>query len=334
VLALLSLIAAFGQVTLGGVVRVTGSGLGCGDDWPLCNGHIIPPFNFETIIEYTHRLSASAIGVLVLATLVLAWWAYRTRPWVFIPMIAAMVLVIIAAAFGAVTVATDLSWGGRLAHLAIAEALITALVVANVAGWRHIRAQGHEPDAGGPVGSPRWSRLVVVMMLGMLLLILSGSFMVGQGAGSACATWPLCRGELFPEGSAYATHMGHRFMAVIIGLLVIGTAMWAWRRRSQWQGADVASAALLATFAAQVVFGAAVVWSGFSSEFKALHLSLATLTWMAGSYLVAVMQVPTRFSPKSSAVLRPFDLAQGRQAQDERTKTDAAPGEQAREAAR
>ncbi|MDA1188381.1 MAG: COX15/CtaA family protein [Chloroflexi bacterium] len=304
VLALLSLIMAFGQVTLGGVVRVTGSGLGCGDDWPLCNGHIIPPFNFETIIEYSHRLSATTVGVFVLATLVVAWWAYRTRPWVYVPSIASLVLVIVAGAFGAVTVWTDLSWGGRLVHLVIAESLITALVVANVAAWRHIRPEG-EPAAEGTVEAPRLSRLPVAMMVGMLVIILSGSFMVGQGFGSSCATWPLCRGEFFPEGEAFATHMGHRYMAAIVGVVVLWTGVWAWRGRTRWQGVEVASVSLVVTFIAQVLFGAAVVWSGFDREFKGLHLSLATLTWMAGSYLIAAMRVPTRFQPRVSEFRKP-----------------------------
>ena len=55
--------------SIGGVVRITESGLGC-PDWPLCHGRIIPPFDAATLIEYSHRLMASVVGLLVLATLV------------------------------------------------------------------------------------------------------------------------------------------------------------------------------------------------------------------------------------------------------------------------
>ena len=54
VVAALALLAAVGQVTLGGVVRLTDSGLGC-PDWPLCHGKLIPPAEFHTLIEYSHR---------------------------------------------------------------------------------------------------------------------------------------------------------------------------------------------------------------------------------------------------------------------------------------
>jgi len=46
-------------IVIGAFVRAYGAGLGCGDDWPLCNGGIFPSrFSFDEILEYTHRLVA------------------------------------------------------------------------------------------------------------------------------------------------------------------------------------------------------------------------------------------------------------------------------------
>lgn len=298
VVSLLALIVAFAQVTLGGVVRVTGSGLGC-PDWPLCHGQIIPPFDLATMIEYSHRLAGSLLGILTLLTLLLAWWAYRTRPWVFIPCLTAMIVVIVAGIFGGVTVLTELAWGMRLIHLTLAEILITTLVIGNVAAWRHIETlPQHGVNTSFPKTEIQWPP--VVMMFGILILILSGSFMVGKGYGSACATWPLCEGDFFPGGVAFATHMGHRYLTVIIGLLIVGTVIWTLKRKEESPSVDAANAALVVSLVVQVLFGAAVVWSGFASEFKGLHLSLATLTWMAGSYLLAVMWVPVKFQSTKS----------------------------------
>ena len=64
-------------IVLGAVVRITGSGMGCGDHWPLCNGHLFPPLNdIGTVIEWSHRLLASVVSILV-ATL--AFYAWRQR---------------------------------------------------------------------------------------------------------------------------------------------------------------------------------------------------------------------------------------------------------------
>lgn len=294
VLALVALLSAFGQITLGGVVRVSGSGLGC-PDWPLCHGRIIPPFELATVIEYSHRLSASVLGVLTLVTLLLAWRFYRSRPWVLAPSAAGMGMVIVAGVLGGITVLTDLSWGGRLVHLAVAESLITCLVVANVAGWRPVGGETASGEGGRSGGA---GRLLWLALAGIFTLILSGSYMVGQGAGSACATWPLCRGSVFPEGEAYAIHMGHRLLAAIVGLLVLWTAAMVAVRGSRWPGSGWAAVALVGALAVQVIFGAATVWSGFASGFKAVHLSLATLTWLAASILMALIYVPPRLTAR------------------------------------
>ena len=55
-LLLTSIVFCLFQISLGGFVRVSGSGLGC-PDWPLCYGEIIPPMSYETLIEWGHRTS-------------------------------------------------------------------------------------------------------------------------------------------------------------------------------------------------------------------------------------------------------------------------------------
>lgn len=64
-----------GVILWGAVVRATGSGAGCGNHWPACNGEIIHrPESIETMIELSHRLTSSFSGVLVIIMLV---WAFR-----------------------------------------------------------------------------------------------------------------------------------------------------------------------------------------------------------------------------------------------------------------
>src|SRR6266704_2297081 len=62
-------IFAYLQIALGGVVRVTGSGLGC-HDWPLCNGRPYPPADLNAIIEYSHRTVGAVTGVIILGCLI------------------------------------------------------------------------------------------------------------------------------------------------------------------------------------------------------------------------------------------------------------------------
>lgn len=62
----------------GAVVRATGSGAGCGDHWPKCDGEVIPSsFDFAKTVEFTHRVMS---GVWILFVAALAIWAFRTLP--------------------------------------------------------------------------------------------------------------------------------------------------------------------------------------------------------------------------------------------------------------
>lgn len=62
----------------GAYVRASGSGAGCGSHWPVCNGAVIPPSpQFETIVEFSHRLMS---GLALLLVLGLAVWAFRAYP--------------------------------------------------------------------------------------------------------------------------------------------------------------------------------------------------------------------------------------------------------------
>lgn len=63
-------------VVWGAWVRLSGSGDGCGDSWPLCNGEVVPLKSAtKTLIEFAHRASTALYGIAVITQLVLT---YRT----------------------------------------------------------------------------------------------------------------------------------------------------------------------------------------------------------------------------------------------------------------
>lgn len=75
-LALTTLLYTLAVILWGAFVRVTGSGAGCGDHWPLCNGTVLPRSpTLETVIEFTHRFTS---GILLLLMVAWVFSAFRT----------------------------------------------------------------------------------------------------------------------------------------------------------------------------------------------------------------------------------------------------------------
>src|SRR3989442_1163342 len=113
----LSLAVTFLVVVWGGVVRVTGSGLGC-PDWPLCHGQFLPSLDPATRIEWTHRFLAISSGLAVAAMVVWTLVAYRADRRALWLAIAAAVLYPLQAVLGGVTGVLELSPGWVTPHLA------------------------------------------------------------------------------------------------------------------------------------------------------------------------------------------------------------------------
>src|SRR2546429_259526 len=124
---------------------------------------------------------------------------------------------------------------------------------------------------------------------GTYLLILSGSLVVGSGASSSCAAWPLCGGGFSLSFEGYpAIQLLHRGLAAAIGVLII-VSLFALLNRHRVQRAVRATVALtLAALAFQVAVGAAVVTLHLPAALRGLHLALASAVW-TGTVVLAVI---------------------------------------------
>ena len=276
VVALLSLVVSFIQISLGGFVRASESGLGC-PDWPLCHGKIIPPFEFHTLIEYSHRLNGSLLGILVAVLLIICIMRYRRDKQLMLANYAAFTLVVSAGILGGITVITELAWWIRLIHLGIAQFLAACLMyITYKFAFDNL---SNDYSYLNPIRAWKWKKILCVSLV--FLLIVSGSYMVGIGASSSCSSWPLCKGLSIPDGMSYQVHMGHRYISVVtlafVGYISIELMIHAKGNKLIKRVTHSA----LGLLGIQIILGAVTVWSGFSSHMKVTHLSVATLVWLS-----------------------------------------------------
>ena len=277
-LTLVTVFSIFSLVALGGAVRLTESGLGC-PDWPLCHGKVIPPLDTPTLIEYSHRLVASLAGLLVLATALVVWGRYRSRPWLMVSATAGFLLLVLQVLLGGLTVLSELPPGIVLAHLATAEALMAAMIVVCMSALRNPSPSGYREE--GEAGRGRFPLLMLGVLLGAYALLLTGSYVTVSGATTSCGQWwPLCQGQVIPEGQYAMIHMVHRVVALLVGALIVAVLVHTWRRRNERPALGWAAALVGGLFLAQVLIGASVLWMGFPISARLLHLVMATAVWV------------------------------------------------------
>src|SRR5438067_14955 len=266
-LAWLTAVCTYLLIVLGAIVRITGSGMGCGDHWPLCNGGLFPSLgNLGMLIEWSHRLVAALLSVLVVALAGYAWWLRREtaldRPG--LAAYAALGLLALQVALGAVTVKLALPAWTVILHLGTAMLLLATLIVA---------ARGPRLIPGSPrlrAGSVRAG--LVALVLGFVTVLL-GALTANLGAGTACLGFPLCNGHLLPDGTSLRLLQSiHRLLAYTL----FGYVVW-WAVRSKRGGAW----AVAALVTLQVVVAAAMVLLALPRPLQAMHVAIGTGVWAA-----------------------------------------------------
>jgi protoheme IX farnesyltransferase len=280
-------------IVLGGVVRITGSGMGCGDNWPRCNGEWFPPLDLPTFIEIFHRWVAFLVSVLVAATAWIAWRRHRETPLLWRPAVLALTLLVLQVVLGAVTVKLELPAWIVIVHLVNAMLLLAAVTVTA------LRSTG----GGPPLNRARrhgYHGLVVATAVWSLVTLLVGAQVANLDAAFLCLGFPLCHGTVLPPpNSLGALHWGHRMLAY--SLVAMAIAVW-WKVR-QYPGApgrqiSKAAEATLGLVILQIVIAATMVLQLFPDEWRVAHVLGGSLVWLG---MIVLTYVSSR-TPEPSSV--------------------------------
>jgi protoheme IX farnesyltransferase len=262
-------------IVLGAVVRISGSGLGCGEHWPRCNGRWFPPLDLPTLIEIGHRWAAALVSLLVFAVTAVAWTRHRREPALRGPATLAAVLLVIQVLLGAVTVKLALPPWVIVTHLANAMVLLATLMVVA------LRAAPDRPALAGHSGRHTDHGLVLATAGLGFVVILFGAQVANFNAGLLCLGFPLCNGQLLPPNTPLATlHWGHRLLAFAFLGLTIFLVTRVTRRTDPPSGKlRRAATVVLALTVAQIGVAAAMVFHLLPPALRALHLLVGTLVW-------------------------------------------------------
>ena len=261
-------------VLWGGVVRASGSGAGCGDHWPFCNGEVIPSNPaLNTVVEFAHRVTS---GIALPLVFWLVWQAFRLAPRgaaVRKAAGAAGVFIVLEAALGAGLVlfeyvAYNPSYARAVwmaGHLVNTLLLLGALAL--VAWWAQGGSVPRRPAPGraGAVGAALAA--VLVLAVGGAVTALADTLAVGGGLDPA-------------DHPVVAALVGVRWVHPAMAFVVLGVVA-----ASVWQSRGTAVVArgttVLGLFVAQMGIGALNVALNVPVWMQIVHLLMTDVVWIA-----------------------------------------------------
>lgn len=296
---------------MGARVTATGSGEGCGTDWPLCHGSWLPQNTYESLTEYSHRFVTGVEGILVAVTSILAWPMRKRYPEVkvLVPLMAGTL--VIQSLMGAAAVMWPQTPEVMATHFGISlVCLASAALLARVLNEKRetldiSQARPEERPAAPArlVSLYRWLALGGVIV--SILVAYSGAYVRHRGAELACTSWPTCHGSLIPSFNGLAgVHTIHRLMALLITIWIVAFIFVGLRIRLSRPDLFLPSGWAMGLVLYQSLMGLVVIESGLAL--------MATLGHALGmSLLFIVLCDATRISWRSRSIAT-GELASGR----------------------
>lgn len=207
-LGVLSVLGVFAVNAMGFVDHDTHSGQGCGAQWPLCQGSVIPTFSHEAVlIEWTHRVLSFGFFLVLTAFLIGMRRRYRGQPAVMRPLAAVVALLLFETALCTLSVLWT-SPPALLGLLALGGLLVQALL------WLMVRGlHGTQSSARMPRG---WAR---VALLVLLLYLYAGAYLSYQKQ---------------PVGWVTSSVHALGIVMAITGVVWVGLARSRSERRTAW----------------------------------------------------------------------------------------------------
>jgi len=296
--AIFTTAATYFLIFLGGLVRVSGAGLGC-PDWPKCFGRWFPPisyrhlppefdpnlFNFSLAwIEFGNRLVGLLVGFLIA---VLAVWAiakYRHAPKILVPSIIAVLLVAFQGWQGGQVVLSELAPFLVSIHLIIAFIIAGLMVYISQQAY-YLEFQDTEKEAVYPGWIKNATWLLWLMVIGQVIF----GTRIREAIETTIEQFPLVASSEIIGKLGYVKYLHPLWgVAVVVLTWIISYSILKKSRAPSplaWQSAwTMAGLALL-----QIVFGLVMIFSGLPEVVQALHLWIAGL--MTGMVLIALAVV-------------------------------------------
>lgn len=260
-------------VMTGAAVRLTDSGLGC-PDWPRCYGKALPPLSYHSVIEFGNRAFSALIGLVVVGAWIASFLRTPRRRDLIVLSTLLPLGVVAQAVLGGFTVRHELEPGYVMGHFGLSMVILIAAVALV------FRARFEPGEQAPSHDRPAVWLVRALSVLGAVVIF------VGTAATAAGPHAGGSRGQLIHrlhfKGAHTLVWVIHRH-ATLASLLGIGVIL-AWflaRRRGESRELGDALTVAGVLMAAQGLVGSVQYELGLPADMVWVHVTLATITWVA-----------------------------------------------------
>lgn len=280
-----ALVYTFAVILFGAVVRITGSGAGCGQHWPTCQGELLHlPKRVDTAIEFTHRLTSGITVALSVLLVVLAVRRFEAGHIVRKAAYTVLAMMLVEAGIGAALVLLRLvGHNDSMARAAVmslhlvSTCILTAALT--VTAWA-----AHRPGAL-TWQPPRAVAGLLVLALGLVLLVSMTGAVTALGDTLYPVDHALSVGARLAADQTTRAHAIERLRAIhpivaATSAIVLIGVIGAISRRSVTPAAPWARTATVLVFT-QVLAGLVNIWLSAPGWMQVLHLAIGTALWIS-----------------------------------------------------
>ena len=264
------------------------SGMGCGPEWPLCNGLVIPILEGDTLIEFAHRVIGAILGIM---TTILYFSIQKSNPVRELDKVSKvlMLLLIIQILLGAAVVWMDLPAVVVSVHLIVAMLFLAALIWI----WRNADEQRSLAVFRKDKSlQNKFNGLLIVTLLTLFL----GAYIKHEAFGLSCG-WLECANGFMPVSIPAMVQTGHRILAGVLAFYIFILTYLSFKNK--WEAGlqnRLMAASLLVL--SQIIIGILTIISYIEISWAVLHLAF-------GTALFAIVFEAGVFVSRSRRVINP-----------------------------
>ncbi|WP_232696675.1 COX15/CtaA family protein [Brevibacillus daliensis] len=282
-LAIASTVFMFIVMIAGSLVTKTDSGLGCGNDWPLCNGKWVPSYAFDSIVEYTHRLTTGVAGIVVIAFSLYAIKIYKKNREVLGLALLGISFILVESALGASAVISPQSSPVLALHFGFSLLAYSGVFMLTMYVMLKDKMKSLV-KASVSKGFRNFVLFICVYAYGVIYL---GAYVRHTGSSMGCTDWPLCNGEIIPPltGQTGIQFM-HRVAAALLLVFIIILFIHVVRHyKESRRDMYICSLLCLILVILQIFSGGLVVFAKLQLYATLIHSAIITILFGILTYL-------------------------------------------------